>query len=272
MRHKPSWIVIYTIVIVALTGIAGVPADQYGDAKGGTPGNKFLYAGYTGERPPVEYGAVPEPIYVNDLDYAKRSDLGFPRIHTIIESYEDTIKRYASRYGFDWRLILAVMNQESRFRTQAVSHRGASGLMQLMPLTGEEVSSVLGIDSVDLPEDNIAGGVYYLWRVYTMFGEDTTDDRDREFDRIRLALAAYNGGPTRVRDAQQLARYLGLDADRWDIIRDLMPMLSRRFASLHRFVWEEGRPRGGYFEGWPETVNYVDRTIEYYAYYRQLFH
>jgi membrane-bound lytic murein transglycosylase MltF len=209
----------------------------------------------------------------SQLDYGMRRDLGFPRIESIINSYEQIIKRYAHRYGFDWRLILAVMNQESRFRVRAVSHRGAYGLMQIMPVTGRDVSSALGIESISQPEDNIAGGVYYLWWLYTMFdpGDDAPDTEAAEEDRIRLALAAYNGGPTRVRNAQRIARYLDLDPYRWDVIRDILPMLSSQYSTLHRYVWTSGRPVGGYFSGSDETINYVESVMGYFSYYEQLF-
>ncbi len=212
---------------------------------------------------------------VSQLDYPKRSDLGFPRIERILSSYEQTIKRHSSRFGFDWRFILAVMNQESRFRLQAVSHRGAFGLMQIMPGTGRDVSNALGIDGVRHPEDNIAGGVFYLWRVRSMF--DSPADMDHtgsdaiEAEILRLSLAAYNAGPTRVRDTQRLAVYLGLDPYRWDVIRDLLTMLTPEYYTLHQYVWENGRPDGGYFYGWPETINYVESVMGYYSYYQQIF-
>lgn len=211
---------------------------------------------------------------ITQLDYVLRADLGYPRIHRIINSYEETIRRYSEQYGFDWRLILAVMNQESRFRIQAVSHRGAFGLMQIMPTTGQDVSHALGLDGVYQPEDNIAGGVYYLWRMRTMFdpgnGRENYSDVSDE-DVLRIALAAYNGGPTRVRDAQRLATFLGLNPYRWDVIRDVLPMLERSYYTLHQYVWENGRPTGGYFYGWPETLNYVESVMGYYYYYQMMF-
>lgn len=221
---------------------------------------------------------IGEELSLNDLsqlDYLMRSDLGFPRIERILNSYEQTIKRHSGRYGFDWRFILAVMNQESRFRIQAVSHRGAFGLMQIMPGTGRDVSTALGIEGVRHPEDNIAGGVYYLWRVRSMFNSpsdkaDADNDAVKE-DILRLSLAAYNAGPTRVRDTQRMAGYLGLDPYRWDVIRDLLPMLTRDYYTLHQYIWDSGRPEGGYFYGWPETINYVESVMGYYSYYQQIF-
>jgi len=272
MKTHTKWIAVYTAVVVVLALGAGFGMD-HGKTTGTAGSDNEIYWNpdpYFA----VSYDADDYSMNMDDLDYLKRMDLGFPRIDKVLDSYEETIKLYANRYGFDWRLILAVMNQESRFRTQAVSHRGAFGLMQIMPVTGEEVSSELGMESIRLPEDNIAGGVYYLWRMHTMFNpvdSDESNNEEREFDRLRLALAAYNGGPTRIRDAQRLARYLNLDPYKWEIIRDILPMLSRRYSTLHSFVWENDRPTGGYFEGYNETLNYVDRTVEYYAYYRQMF-
>lgn len=238
-------------------------------------GNEFELSDY-------QKDFLPEPIIgdeiafndVSQLDFRVRNDLGFPRIERILSNYEQLIKRYANRYGFDWRFVLAVMNQESRFRVQAVSHRGAYGLMQIMPTTGRDVSSALGIDGVHRPEDNIAGGVYYLWRVQSMFNSPQADSEGTEQafdDRLWLSLAAYNAGPTRVRDAQRLAVYLGMDPHSWEVIRDLLPMLSRRYYTLHQYVWENGRPAGGYFYGWPETINYVESVMEYYTYYKLIF-
>lgn len=269
MKYHTRWITVYVGVVVLLAVFTGIGLER----------------GDTSEHADMNYETNWEPIFasgtvyetgerIEEFDNLMRMDLGYPRIEQILDSYEDVIRRYADRYGFDWRLILALMNQESRFRIQAVSHRGAFGLMQIMPTTGTEVSSELGIDGVALPEDNIAGGVYYLWRMHTMFNpgnEYTQQNNDYEFDRLQLALAAYNGGPTRIRNAQHLARYLQLDPYRWNTIRDLLPMLSSRYSSLHAYVWDEGRPPGGYFEGYQETRNYVDRTVEYYAYYRQMF-
>jgi membrane-bound lytic murein transglycosylase F len=200
-------------------------------------------------------------------------ELGYPRIEQVLDSYEYTIRLHANRYGFDWRLILAVMNQESRFRMHAVSSRGAYGLMQIMPATGRDISGKLIIDGIKLPENNIAAGVYYLGWVYSIFGPDNGPvySDDLQTDRIRLALAAYNGGPTRVRDAQKLAEYLNLDPNRWDIIKSLLPMLSGRYSNLHQYVWESGRPSGGYFYGWHETINYVDSVMDYYSHYTYIF-
>jgi hypothetical protein len=80
-------------------------------------------------------------------------------------------------------LLEAVAWAESRFNQQAVSRRGARGVMQLMPGTAAD----LGVDANDL-DANIKGGARYLKRMLELFDGD-----------LELALAAYNAGPNAVR-------------------------------------------------------------------------
>lgn len=93
------------------------------------------------------------------------------------------IEKYARQYGVDQDLVWAVIRQESGFNAQAVSPKGAMGLMQLMPGT----AAMLGVaDAFDV-EQNIAGGIKYLERCLSQFNQD-----------VSLALAAYNAGPDNV--------------------------------------------------------------------------
>ncbi len=200
-------------------------------------------------------------------------ELGYPHIERILDSYGDIIRRYADRYGFDWRLILALMNQESRFQIEAVSPVGVYGLMQIMPKTGREVSSIIYIENIQDPESNIAGGIHYLWWTYSLLSHENgySLSRANEEDQLMLALASYNGGLSRVRDAQSIAMYLHLDPNRWSIIRSILPLLSSQYSTLHQCVWEKGKPEGGYFSGYEETINYVDSVMEYYSLYQRIF-
>jgi soluble lytic murein transglycosylase-like protein len=85
----------------------------------------------------------------------------------------------ARRHGLDPDLVMAVVSVESGFRPQAVSPKGAQGLMQLMPKT----ASSLGVaDALD-PAQNLDGGARYLGQLLTLYGGDLT-----------RALAAYNAG------------------------------------------------------------------------------
>jgi len=100
---------------------------------------------------------------------------------------ETLIQKYADRYGVDPSLVRAVMRNESGFNPNAVSPKGAQGLMQLMPGT----ASLMGVNNPFDPEQNIAGGVGYLRHCLDCFGHN-----------VPLAVAAYNAGPGRVARSQ----------------------------------------------------------------------
>jgi hypothetical protein len=100
---------------------------------------------------------------------------------------ETLIQKYASRYGVDPLLVRAVMRNESGFNPNAVSPKGAQGLMQLMPGT----AALMGVSNPFDPEQNIAGGVGYLRHCLDCFGNN-----------VPLAVAAYNAGPGRVSRSQ----------------------------------------------------------------------
>ena len=83
------------------------------------------------------------------------------------------------RYNIDPLLIYAQMHQESSFKLKALSYKGASGLMQLMPATARR----LGVTDIYNPKQNIEGGIKYMRILLDMFGGD-----------VALALAGYNAG------------------------------------------------------------------------------
>jgi len=187
-----------------------------------------------------------------------------PTTKEILDVYGPTIRLYAARYGFDWRLILATMKQESRFSPSAESHRGASGLMQIMPTTSEEVARALDVENLSHPENNIRGGIYYLRGLYELF------KGAREGDRIKLTLAAYNAGIGRIFDAQEVAAYLHENPMEWESIKDALPLLSRRHGSLHKGIWNAPKPKTGWFGNSQETITYVESVMNHYDEYRQM--
>ena len=186
-----------------------------------------------------------------------------PATRTIIRSYGLTIKRYADMYGFDWRLVVAIMKVESAFSIDAESEKGASGLMQIMPATSQEVGQKLDIEDMAHPRNNIHGGVYYLGRLYRLFEAASQDDR------VRLTLAAYNAGAGRVYDAQEVAAYFQENPTKWQAVKDALPLLSKRYYTLHRNIWPQEKPKSGWFGSSRETVAYVEKIMKYYDEYRQ---
>jgi soluble lytic murein transglycosylase len=115
-----------------------------------------------------------------DLDKTTRSELAEA-------IYEESV-----HYNWDPKLILALIAVESSFQNQSVSEKGAKGLMQLMPYVAESLAHELGIEwngdfTLFNPFLNIRMGVHYLSRLIL------------DFDDLRVALVAYNYGPTYVK-------------------------------------------------------------------------
>lgn len=102
------------------------------------------------------------------------------------EPYVPHIKAAASKYRLPEALILAVMAVESNFDSRAVSDKGATGLMQLMPTTAREML----VDDPYDPAQNIEGGARYLRILANLYAGDMVK-----------TLAAYNAGPEAVRRA-----------------------------------------------------------------------
>ena len=157
-----------------------------------------------------------------------------------ISPYDELVRKYADRYGFDWRLVTAQMYQESKFNPKAKSNVGARGLMQLMPRTAKE----MGVKNSNDPALNIKGGIKYLdWL------RDRFDSNLPISERLWFTLASYNAGAGHVHDARRLARLKGFDPNRWfDHTEKAMLLLAKKkYARKARFGYVNGR----------EPVNYV---------------
>src|SRR5665648_76857 len=104
------------------------------------------------------------------------------------------IEKYAAQYGVDPLFVVSVIREESKFRSQSESHKGAKGLMQIMPSTAQAISESLGDKTYSEqnllnPEKNIQYGTWYLASLQKEFVNNTT-----------LVTAAYNGGRGHVQE------------------------------------------------------------------------
>lgn len=115
--------------------------------------------------------------------------------HTIslnTRSYAKEIRDISKKYHVDPALVRAVIHAESAFNARAKSHKGAQGLMQLMPATAGD----LGVKNAFDAHQNIEGGVKYLAQLLKQFKGD-----------VSLATAAYNAGPNAVKKYQGIPPY-----------------------------------------------------------------
>lgn len=108
--------------------------------------------------------------------------------------YQEEVRTYAKKYHVDSNLVVAVIKTESNFKPDAVSHRGAIGLMQLMPATAEWIAGQLNDESFSVerlyePDLNIRYGIWYLAELQEEFDNNPV-----------LVLAAYNAGRGNVRE------------------------------------------------------------------------
>ncbi len=117
------------------------------------------------------------------------SAIDFATIALNLGAYRDEIGAAATEFGVEPALLRAVIHAESAFNPNAISDKGAQGLMQLMPTTASD----LGVGSPFDVGQNIRGGAHYLALLLHQFNGDE-----------RLATAAYNAG------AQNVQKYNGI--------------------------------------------------------------
>ena len=134
------------------------------------------------------------------------------------------VQKAADSYNLPEALIYAVIQVESNGDSRAESHRGAAGLMQLMPATAQE----LGVDDVWDPAQNIDGGSRYLQQMLSRYDGDLT-----------LSLAAYNAGPGNV------AKYSGVPPFREtknfiDRVRSIFDEFKIEEDTIYTYVDERG--------------------------------
>ncbi|MEM1180837.1 MAG: lytic transglycosylase domain-containing protein [Acidobacteriota bacterium] len=132
--------------------------------------------------------------------------------------YAGMIRRTAERHGLDPLLVAAVVETESHFNPLAVSHRGAVGLMQVLPST-----AALEPEALAEPSLNLEAGARYLRYLIDRYQGD-----------LELALAAYNAGPANVR------RYGGVPPFRET--RQYVERVLARYFAHHQNVWLGSEP------------------------------
>ncbi len=175
-----------------------------------------------------------------------------------LSPYDNLIRTHAKTLGWDWRLLVAVIYQESKFAINTTSRRGATGLMQVMPATGLHY----GVDDLLDPEQNLIAGTSFLAYLQRAFPKGEFSDNDR----ISFTLAAYNAGEGRITDCRMFADLRNLDSTKWEEIVKIIP-------DMREYTIESPDDstvvRTGRFKG-TETINYVNQVLDLYSLFCQI--
>ena len=203
----------------------------------------------------TDYYVIYNKYYENRTAYRNRFRSDLLSVHSgRISQYDEMIKRHANEVNWDWRLLAALIFQESRFNPNARSGAGAVGLMQLMPRTARS----FGASNPRDPQQNVRAGVRFIGWLKNYWENHIEDEEER----MKFILASYNTGQGHVQDARRLAEVFGdVDPDVWtdNVERYMLKKANREYFN-HEVV------RHGFSRG-SEPVNYVNRIFYMYEHY-----
>jgi len=200
--------------------------------------NKFNSSGRLAELKDHYYS------YVLFFDYYN-TKMFYKRIQSRLPKFKKYFEEAAQRFSLPWTLLAAVSYQESHWNPKAKSFTGVRGLMMLT----QNTAKLLGIDNRLDPKQSIIGGARHINQMLKFVPEDVEGE-----NRLKFALAAYNIGMGHVKDAQELAKSIGLNHNTWSDLKRVLPLLSQKkyYRSL----------KYGYARG-EEPVRYVEAIYNY---------
>ena len=172
-----------------------------------------------------------------------------------LSPYDELIKENAKRINWDWRLLAAMVYQESKFDPNSVSWAGAKGLLQMMPATAKEQ----GVADRASPAQSLKGGTDYILWLEKQWQSKVEDNNEQ----LKFVMASYNVGLGHVYDACSLTEKSGGDPKLWaDVRLSLLKLANRKYYTDP--VVKLGYARGS------EPVDYVDEILERHDRYKQL--
>ncbi|MDY0110817.1 MAG: transporter substrate-binding domain-containing protein [Candidatus Krumholzibacteria bacterium] len=205
-----------------------------------------------GEQRSQTYGIIYDRYFRNPRTIRSfQQDVDRPDKSGRISRFDELIRQQTAVHDLDWRLVAALIYQESRFYPLAVSKAGAQGLMQVIPrFAGAQA------DSLFVPEANLRAGLRLMARTWNGFAYMDS------LERVRFTLAAYHAGIGHLNDARRLAMDVDWDPNRWEgALAETLPWLAHR-------RWYD-QTRHGYYRG-NETVRYVEEILNRYRMYMRL--
>jgi membrane-bound lytic murein transglycosylase F len=169
-----------------------------------------------------------------------------------ISPYDEMIKEESGKLGWDWRLLAAIVYQESKFDPAGESWAGARGLMQLMP----ETANRFGVTDPNDPRQSLRGGVRFLKHLDKYWEKDIVDPNER----LKFILASYNAGLTHIIDARKLAIKYGEDPMVWSVVESYL------LKKVDPQYYRDPVVMAGYCKC-EEPVNYVREILARYEEY-----
>ncbi|MBX9852041.1 MAG: transporter substrate-binding domain-containing protein [Cytophagaceae bacterium] len=173
-----------------------------------------------------------------------------------ISPYDRLIIKHAKEIGWDWRLLAALIYQESNFNPNAKSWAGACGLMQLMPATAAN----FGATNLEDPTQSIEAGTKYLKWLEKYWEKKVPNKKER----LKFIMASYNVGQEHVADAQRLAGKYNRNPEVWD--NNVAYFIVQK--SKHKYCTDPV-VKYGYCRG-TEPFEYVNNILERYEHYKKL--
>jgi membrane-bound lytic murein transglycosylase F len=170
-----------------------------------------------------------------------------------ISPYDDMIKKYSKEIGWDWRLVSALIYQESKFNPHVISSGGAVGLMQVKESTARKH----GVHNVYNPEMNIKAGTRVLGRLARIYSAKGI----KGADLVQITLAAYNAGDGRMSQCMTVAKSEGKDPRKWSDISEILPLMRGGYST------DDGITVGS-FSG-RTMVRHVNIVMQQYDYYKR---
>jgi membrane-bound lytic murein transglycosylase F len=167
------------------------------------------------------------------------------RINSRLPKLKPIFKQAADKYEMPWTLLAAQAYQESHWNRKAKSPTGVRGIMMLTLVTAKE----MGVESRLDARQSIMGGAKYIKSMESRIPDSVKGD-----DRWAYALTAYNIGMGHLNDARTLASELGLDPDKWQEFKGVLPLLEqKRYYKNLKYGFSRGS----------EPVVYVQRIRNY---------
>ena len=182
--------------------------------------------------------------YILFFDYYN-TKMFYKRMKSRLPRYKKYFQNAASKFSIPWTLLAAVSYQESHWNSRAKSFTGVRGLMMLTKHTAK----LLGVKNRLDPKQSIIGGTRHLKQMIKFVPKDVQGE-----NRLKFALAAYNIGLGHIKDAQKLAKKLGLNQNIWSDLKIVLPLLSQK--KYYRNL------KYGYARG-AEPVKYVESIYNY---------